>query len=207
MKTVIYVVAAGYAFTSKRGMLEEGDEVFEKDFASKEAFNKAIAKGKIIDSKDKAQASAAAEKAKAQLAVNTANEKVEAAKEQLDQENSNRADAEAKIAPAREALSAKENENGDIKAARKALTDLENDLAKAKPEHKAAIEEKIAKAKAVLTEKHAAVPEIKALADALLAAETLLNKVENDKKAAEDALKIAEKELETANAELKKLGE
>jgi hypothetical protein len=46
----MYVVAKGFAFTSKRGMIKEGGEITEKDFASKEAFSQALAKKKIIDS-------------------------------------------------------------------------------------------------------------------------------------------------------------
>jgi hypothetical protein len=157
----MFVVAMGFAFTSKRGIIKEGDEISEKDFATKEAFQKALSKKKIIDSKDlpskeKGNTIAAAKqnKATAENALNAAKETLTATEKGLEAINTYRADVEAKILPARDILIAKENSNHEIAAARKALTQAEEELSKTvKPEKKAAAEQKVNDARLNLAQK------------------------------------------------------
>jgi hypothetical protein len=64
----MYIVASGFSFSTKRGVIAEGKEITEKDFASHEAFVRAVSKKKIIVGKPEEQtekdAAQAAEKAK-----------------------------------------------------------------------------------------------------------------------------------------------
>jgi len=117
----MFVVATGYAFTSKRGVIKEGDEIAEKDFATKEAFEKAKAKKKIIDSKelpdkdkDKANAIAAAKKKKeaAEKTLNDAKETLALAEKNNDK---------AKIADVKKAVELAEGELKTVAAELAAL--------------------------------------------------------------------------------------
>jgi chromosome segregation ATPase len=216
----MFVVAMGFAFTSKRGVIKEGDEIAEKDFASKEAFQKALSKKKIIDSKElpskeKGNVIAAAKQKKetAENAVNAAKENLAAAEKKLEITNTYRADVEAKVLPAREILITKENSNHDIAAARKVLTQAEEELAKTnKPEKKAAAEQKVNDARLNFMQKADADGEYKAAFDNLSTLQTELTKVEAEKleiegkiTAAKKAIELAEGELKTAAAELSAL--
>jgi colicin import membrane protein len=229
----MYVVNKGFAFTSKRRMLQEGDEVTEKDFVSHDAFIKAVAKDKIVVGKSKdqiaAEAKVAAEKAQAEKAETDKTEKetavktakqmketaeaaLKAAKDRLTEAekgletaNTARADAEAKVTPAQETLTAAEKGSEKITLQRKAVADAEAELAKAKkPEAKAAAEKYLAEAKADLLAAGNDNTEYRAALDAFKAVESGLEKAETDKTEAEAKLVNAKEAVALAEAELEK---
>lgn len=190
----MYEVAKGHAFISKRGALNEGDKILEKDFSSKENFEKAIASGKVIKNDSKQEQL----NETAQAVVDAAKEMLAYAKELSAVCNAACIEAEAKITPVLKTLLEKEKENKEIAAARKTLTDAENNLAiMKKPEDKSAAEDEVNKARIILLEKQSTVPEIKALADKLATVEMALIKAQSDKAAAEEAVADAKKELKT----------
>jgi hypothetical protein len=98
----MYIVANGFSFTTKRGVLQAGDEVTEKDFPSHDAFVKRVAAGKIIVGKPKAQiekeAADLAAKQKAPAGEEAKNQK--SAAEKAEKEKKAKAKANAEAAPA-----------------------------------------------------------------------------------------------------------
>jgi colicin import membrane protein len=228
----MYVVNVGFAFTSKRGMINEGEEITEKDFSSHEAFVKAISKSKIVigeteeqkKAKDKAaaekarQEAEAAEKAKRGGAITIAKQNKEAAaaaakaaqetlanlEKELAEANAARADAEAKIAPACEILKAKENGNQEITVLRKSLSEAESELEKAKPKDKAAAEKKANEAKINLAQKLDADPEYKSAFENCAALQAELDKAVADKTEIEAKILSAKEMVALAESELDK---
>jgi hypothetical protein len=193
----IYKVAQGHAFVGKRGMLKEGEEVTEKDFADAEAFAKAISKGLVAEGK------ADDKLAKLQEAAKAAQEIFDKANEAFEKISADNASAGKEYTLAHDALLDKEKGYKEIVAARKFFVDASAELEKAKkPEEKAAAQEKVNKTKAVLAEQQAAVPEVKSLADALATAKTSFEKTSAEKTEAAKKYDAAKEELDKAFAAL-----
>jgi hypothetical protein len=173
----MYIVATGYAFTSKRGIIAEGDEITEKDFANHEAFVKAVSKKKIIMGKSKEQAekeaaekrekekqdSYSAERQKkeealitarhkkeaASAAVNTAKEALATAQADFDKTTENHAAAAQKLHEAQGAAINKRTANKALNDAYDTLVRATDELKSAKkPAEKTAADGKVAEAKA-----------------------------------------------------------
>jgi len=229
----MYIVANGFSFTTKRGVLQSGDEVTEKDFPSHEAFVKRVSAGKIIVGKPKAQiekeAAALAENQKTaarqaaaekkSIAEKAAREKketaeaaVKAAKDALAKIEGNLKDVETAIVEieasrtrARNALGVAISQDPDISAARKALEDAEAELVKAKkPEQKTAAEGNVSMARAALAQKENADEGFKAAAFALAAAEDIAETTQTEKVEIEAAKLKAAEAVMLAESELEK---
>jgi colicin import membrane protein len=229
----MYIVKDGYSFSTKRGILKPGDEITEKDFVSHEAFVKAVSRGKIIAGKSPEQlekeAAELAKKEQAEIEAAAAKEKgkalVEAKKKQetalaalqaarnalshaesvLKTENAARADAEAKVALARETAAALEGNIPNHAALRQAVADAEAKLQNAKKP----AEKEAADAKAALILAEGANNDLAAARKALADAEAELEKAETAKTESEaktlnarEAITLAEAELQGASAEL-----
>jgi len=196
-KKTVYLVAAGHAFSCKRGMLKEGDEIKEKDFSSADVFKNFLTKGKIVESKgDNKKDDGILKELEAD--VTAALKTLDAAYENLAKAKAYRTEAAAKMAPANEALLAKEAEYPEIVEARKLLAEATNLLAKAKkPEAEAEALKKVSEAQTVLAEKQAAIPDVKTLVDTLAA-------LNGDLADAETTLQQWEKEYADADSVLKK---
>jgi chromosome segregation protein len=229
----MYIVAAGYSFTGKRGIVGPGSEITEKDFASHEAFVRAVAKGKIIVGKGQEQlekeaaeraqkqqeaieAAAGREKGKALEAVKNRKETAAAAVQvaraaletaQTDFEKANKAQADA-ADKAREAQSAaitKRTENKALNDAYDTLVRATDELKNAKkPAEKTVTDSKVAEAKVNFAKLEAADAEYKTAIAAITGAEKALADASTVKIAAEAKVLSAKEAVTLAEAELEK---
>jgi chromosome segregation ATPase len=227
---MMYLVKDGYSFATKRGVLQPGDEVAEKDFVSHEAFVKAVSKGKIIVGKPPEQlekeaaerakkqqaeieAAAAKEKGKALdgakkkketalAAAEAAKSALASAEKNLETANAARADAEAKIGPMREAAAALARKIPSFDSLRQAFAAAETKLKNAKkPDEKASAEKAVADAKAALVFAEGADNELAAAAGALALAEAELEKAETARTESEAKALSATEAIMLAEAE------
>jgi hypothetical protein len=217
----MYIVGKGHAFTSKRGMIREGEEITEKDFASHDAFVKAMAKKKIIagenneriaaDEKAKTGQDAAAETAKQKK--ETAERTLKTAKEMLaglETELANSVNALAQYAEkaqsAASALTEKRVANKEIDDAYCALARATDGLKVAKKgTEKTAAEGKVAEAKAALSVKENTDEGFKAAAAELANAQNALETAETSKAAAEAKIINAKEAVALAEADFAKI--
>ncbi|MDR2097708.1 MAG: hypothetical protein LBP37_04230 [Spirochaetaceae bacterium] len=231
----MYIVANGYSFTSKRGILGPGNEIAEKDFASHEAFVKAVAKGKIVIGKGREQLEKeAAERAqKQQEAVKKAAEMekektLDAARRKKETAASAVDAAKAALASAEQARdTAREVREKTREAARlaasalierrvenKELNDAYNTLVKAgdklksaqKPAEKTAANNEYVKAKANYDMKENEDAKYKALAAVRDETDAADRKAETENTEAEAKAFNAKEAVTLAEAELEKAG-
>jgi colicin import membrane protein len=229
----MYCVADGYSFSGKRGILGPGNEITEKDFASRDAFVKAVAKGKIVVGKNDEQLKKeAAERAqKQQEAVNAAAEMekgktlaeaenrkeaaaaaLKAAEDRLadaqtafEKADEARDDAVYKATAAREAAAAPGISTPGYDAALKAVAGAEAELEKAKkPADKEAARKHLDEARGALVLAEGANNELVFARKNLAGAEAELEKAETARTENEAKALSAKEAVTLAEAELEK---